>query len=206
MLKSSILALCATLACAGAAVAHPRDDVRTDGYEYGDPRAPGGYHRGDSYEYGDMDGPVFGAGERYERRSEYDSGWQDNVRGGDRYGATGDRYVYRDDYRSEYRPRGRGYTLPSYGGAAQHYGYPCGCGTLARGGELTLGASFYGDGGVGVVPDGGYYGGGGGFVYAGGGASASASAYASSRASVRIGGFKGHGGGKGCCHGGKGGK
>jgi hypothetical protein len=205
MLKSSILALCAALACAGAASAHPRDDYRHDSYERGDPRAPGGYERGDRYEYGDPRGPVYGAGERHERRSEYDSGWRD-VRGGDRYGATGDHYAYRDDYRDDRAPRGRGYSLPTYGDAAQHYGYPCGCGAYARGGELTLGSSFYYDGGVGPIPDGGYAGGGGGFVFAGAGAhaSASASAYASSRASVRIGGFKG-GGHKGH-HGGKGGK
>lgn len=203
MLKSSILAFCAALACAGAASAHPQDGFRSDGYEYGHPRAPGGYERGQSYEYGDMDGPVFGAGERYERRSEYDSGWRYD-RGGDRYAPTGDHYVYRDDYREIRAHRTRGYSLPTYGDAAQHYGYPCGCGTLARGGELTLGYSFYGDGGVGPIPDGGY-GGGGGFVFAGAGAhaSASASAHASSRASVRIGGFKG--GHKGH-HGGKGGK
>lgn len=196
MLKSSILALCAALACAGAATAHPQDGYRHDGYERGDPRAPGGYERGESYEYGDPRGPVYGAGERYERRSEYDSGWRDTSP--DRYGSMGDRY-----HGGVYEPTG--YSLPTYGGAGQHYGVPCGC-TGGRG-ELTLGSSFYYDGGVGPIPDGGYYGGGGGYVYSGGGgyASSSASAYASSRASIRIGGGYKGGGHKGG-HGGKGGK
>lgn len=200
MLKTSILALCAVL-CAGAAAAHPRDDYRDQAYERGDPRAPGGYERGYAYEYGDPRGPVYGAGERYERRSEYDSGWREAR--SDRYGATGDRH---GGGHGDQAYRGRGYSLPTYGDAAQHYGYPCGCGAYARGGEVNLaGHFFYDQGGVGPIPDGGYAGGGGGYGYAyagaGSSASASASAYASSRASIRIGG--GHKGGH---HGGEGGK
>lgn len=196
MLKTTILALGAALLCAGAASAQPRDGYRDDAYERGHPRAPGGYERGYRYEYGDPRGPVYGAGERYERRSEYDSGWREVS--GDRYG-----YEARRHQRPAYRPAG--YSLPTYGDAAQHYGIPCGCG----GGELRLGSSFFYDyGGVGPIPDGGYAGGGGyGYAVAGAGASASASAsasaFASSRASVRIGGHKGgHHGGKG----GKGGR
>lgn len=206
MRKTTILALASALLCAGAASAHPRDNYRDDAYEYGHPRAPGGYERGYRYEYGDPRGPVYGAGERHERRYEYERGYV----GGDRYGATGDRYY------GGHARRPIGYSLPTYGDAAQFYGYPCaatcrgwrpapcasGCG-----GELVLGSSFFYDaGGVGPIPDGGFYGGGGGFVYAGAGAgasaSASASAYAASRASFRFRG--GHKGGKPCCHGGKG--
>ena len=72
-------------------------------------------------------------------------------------------------------------------------------------GELSLPASFFYDaGGVGPIPDGGWYGGGGGFVVAeagaGAGARASAFAHASAHASVSVrfrGGFKGHKGHKG---------
>jgi hypothetical protein len=199
MLKTSILALCAAL-CAGAAAAHEYD------YERGDPRAPGGWERGSGYEYGDPRGDSYSAGHRYERRSEYDSGWV----GGDRYGAVGDRYDGGGhDDRAYFAPRPRTYSLPTYGGAMQAYGYPCGCARgYARGGEVVVpSAFFYDTGGVGPIPDGGYYGGGGYVVAgAGAGASASASAYASSRSSVsvRVGGFRGGHGGKGCCHGGKG--
>lgn len=66
-------------------------------------------------------------------------------------------------------------------------------------GEVVLPASFFYDaGGVGPIPDGGWYGGGG-FVVVGAGAGAQASAFAAARASasasvsVRFrGGFKGH--------------
>lgn len=205
MLKTSILALCAALT-AGAAVAHEYD------YERGHPRALGGYERGSGYEYGDPSGDYYSAGSRHESRSEYDSGWV----GGDRYGATGDRYYGGGqggyDDRVYYAQRSRTYSLPSYGGAMQAYGYPCGCASgyaATSGGEVSVpGHFFYDTGGVGPIPDGGYYGGGGGYVIAGAGAGASASAYASSRSSVSVrigGGYKGgHGGGKGCCHGGKG--
>jgi hypothetical protein len=72
-------------------------------------------------------------------------------------------------------------------------------------GEVALPASFFYDaGGVGPIPDGGWYGGGGGFVVVGAGAGAGASAFASARASAHAsasvrfrGGFKGHHGHKG---------
>jgi hypothetical protein len=204
MLKTTILAFCAALVCAGAASAQPHDGWRDDAYERGHPRAPGGYERGYRYEYGDPRGPAYGAGERYEHRREYDSRYDRREVYGDRYGATGDRY---------YRPaRPIGYSLPTYGDAAQFYGYPCAspcrgsrpapCG--CAGGELVLPGSFFYDyGGVGPYPEGGViYGGGGyGMAFAGAHASASASAaaFASSRTSIRFGGHKGgkhHGGGK----------
>lgn len=68
-------------------------------------------------------------------------------------------------------------------------------------GELTLPADlFHGGGGVGPIPDGGWYGGGG-FVVVGAGAGAHAAAFASAHASASVslryrGGWKGHKGGK----------
>jgi hypothetical protein len=72
-------------------------------------------------------------------------------------------------------------------------------------GEVTLPASFFYDaGGVGPIPDAGWYGGGGGFVVVGAGAASHASAFASARASAHAsvsvrfrGGFKGHHGHRG---------
>lgn len=214
MIKTLALALCATL-MAGSALAgdhRPRDYS----YERGDPRAPGGWERGSGYEYGNPRDGDYASGDRYEHRAEYDSRYDSRDRYDDRAYGYGDRYstgVRYDGGGYEYARRSEGYSLQTYGDAAQHYGYPRGCGCVGLaggGGAVSLpGSFFYDNGGVGPIPDGGYSGGGGGYVYGGAGAgaysSASASAYASSRASVRIGGgYKGGGGGKGCCHGGKG--
>jgi hypothetical protein len=146
-----------------------------------------------------------GAAAAYERPdSRYDGyGYE---AGGDRYGpGPGDDYGYDDRRAPPCRDAcGRpvdGRTLPTYGDAAQNYGWPgCGCGR----GEISVSNSlFYGGGGVGGYADSGYgyagggYGGGYGYVrsgaFAGSRASASASAYSSSNVGVRVGGGR-HGG------------
>ena len=110
--------------------------------------------------------------------------------------------------------RSTGYSLPTYGDVAQHYGSPCDqcrssrryelgherrnpCG-CDQGSVLLPQSFFYGQGSVGPIPQAGY--GGGGYMVIGGsggggssagawsGASAQASASASSYVNVQIGG------------------
>jgi hypothetical protein len=169
--------------------------------------------RGDR-DYGDRDyAPpagyrAEGYSEGYGYSSERTYGYgrdQDGRYDDDRYGPT------RDD-RRVYDPE-----VPSYGGAMQHFADPrcstcrrapapidCGCrGGAYETGSVSVSPSFFYDvGGVGPIPDAGYYGGGG-YVVSGGGASASSNAYASSSSrvsvSVRTGGGH-HGGGHGGCN------
>lgn len=184
---------------------------------YGDDEADLGRREHGERDYGDRDhgrhGPpagyrAEGYNEGYGYSSERSYGHdrdQDRRYDDDRYGSG------RDDRRA-YDPE-----VPSYGGAMQHFAdprcdtcrpapvrYDCGC---RRGGYETSSVSvspsfFYGAGGVGPIPDAGYYGGGG-YVVSGGRASASSSAYASSSSrvsiSVRSGGGH-HGGGHGGCN------
>lgn len=168
----------------------------------------------------------------YAERERGDDRYADPGPGPDRYGPPPAIYdrddrAYAERRADSYAPGPRdywdepadGYYVPSFGGALQHYADPrcstcrpavrrppCGCETSYSTGAVSVNPGFfYETGGVGPIPDGGYYGGGG-YVVMGGGASAhsSASAYASSssRVSVRVGGGHGgsHGGGHGGCN------
>ena len=139
----------------------------------------------------------------YEASDYDDRGYDDRDYEEDRYGPPQDAYdapaVWEDE---------RGLYMHGIRGAdCDCAPPPCACG-----GELTLASSFFYDtGGVGPIPDGGYYGGGGYYIASGGGSSshafASASARASANVSVRYRGGGRHGGGHPHGHGGhKGGK
>jgi hypothetical protein len=192
------------------APAAPRADAGQDVRVYSERRdedrrgPPPGY---DPQAYGR--GQSEGYGASYDHEFYRERGYGDDCGyGDDRYGPVRDD---RDAYDSE---------VPSYGGAMQHFAdprcntcrpapvrYDCGCRGEGYGYETSsVSVSpgfFYDAGGVGPIPDGGFYGGGG-YVISGGGASASSSAYASSSSrvsvSVRGGGRGHHGGGHGGCN------
>lgn len=162
------------------------------------------------YERWSDDGRGYDYGRYDDRRDDPPARDYDAARRDDRYGpAPDDRYAAYDD------------EVPSYGGAMQHYADPrcdtcsqaarrwdCGCGQRVSYsgsvGEVRVGPAFFYDyGGVGPIPDGGYYGGGGYAVMGegSGSASASARAFASSSSHVSVNVRSGSWGGK---HGGGG--
>jgi hypothetical protein len=182
-----------------------RAEAGNDGREFSARRDHGDRDDRRAGPLGGYDTQAYGRSHGYESYSERDYG-PDRAYGGDRYGPP------RDDRRA-YDPE-----VPSYGGAMQHFADPrcdtcrpaairpdCGC--REHYGYETSSVSvnpafFYGAGGVGPIPDGGYYGGGG-YVVSGAGAHASSSAYASSssRVSVSVRSGGGHHGGCNSCGG-----
>ena len=214
-------------------VTRSRDDYDASGYDAEGFDKYGFDHAGLTRDGYDIYGYDQYGRDRYGRLAPARRDIRDDRRDAGRYGYSEERYVQTggasyagDRYgpppaRDDWDEPADGYYVPTFGGALQHYGDPrcntctvryrdCGCAVASDSSFGTISVSpafFYDNGGVGPIPDGGYYGGGGMVVMGGASAhsSASASAYASSRSSVsiRVGGGKGgHWGGKG---GGKGG-